>query len=140
MRTDENLHANTLLDKEGRKNEPSFAIEAFSSESLDVPVYMKLFLGSFFFYLFSVRFVFGLATLCFLLHRKGIKHKMCCGDGEEPDRPPSCRGQPGQRRLTVRITGSGILCVASAAGFCVQRLSHCVIILGCQHQFDHSCY
>lgn len=30
--------------------------------------------------------------LCFVFHRKGIKHKMCCGHGEEPDRPPSCLG------------------------------------------------
>lgn len=29
---------------------------------------------------------------------------MCCGDGEEPDDPPSCHNEPGQRRLQVRLT------------------------------------
>lgn len=28
---------------------------------------------------------------------------MCCGDGEEPDDPPSFLSQPGQRRLQVRF-------------------------------------
>lgn len=28
---------------------------------------------------------------------------MCCGDGEEPDDPPSRLSQPGQRRLQVRF-------------------------------------